>query len=633
MARKLPFTLQKDQSFFESLSDWIGDTLYDELPEKGFDLRDEQVFMAFQIEQALKDKKVLFAEAGVGTGKTIAYLLPAISYARYTGRPALISCADETLIDQLVKEDGDIQKMSDALQLNIDVRLAKSRDQYLCLKRLEYASDVEGEEFADAIEEELPSFVYGMDSLQKVYPYGERSSFPELSDDQWQKINYNQVQQCGSCDVRNVCGQTLHRQAYRESTDLIICSHDFYMEHVWTKESRKRQELLPLLPELSMIVFDEGHLLEYSAQRALTYEVQSETLIRLLEKIMVEGVREVTLEKMDELIELHALFFDELEDYVTPTDGDRFHLEKAPHLKKIAKKCIALSHSILEELVFDGEMYVIPAYDLRMVEEYLEQYIFSMTLFTEDEEAVDWVEEREGDWTIVIMPRLVTDILREQLFNQQLPIIFSSATLSVEKDFSYIQYSLGISEALKFSVESPFDYDEVMEIKEYVTADKKEQVLSIMRNYEQTLVLFKSKQSMLSFKEQLTESEKELFAFEGDRELSAIVEDFSLGIDQAIASYNLWEGLDLPEHRLTQVILYDLPLPPNDPLFEARKAHAEDPFDEVELPFMQLRLRQGVGRLIRTTKDHGVVHLLVDESEYAYRAYYQDLFPVRIQEV
>lgn len=74
-------------------------------------MRDEQIFMAYQIEQALKEKSVLFAEAGVGTGKTIAYLLPAVSYARYTGKPALIACADETLIDQLVKEGGDIYKL------------------------------------------------------------------------------------------------------------------------------------------------------------------------------------------------------------------------------------------------------------------------------------------------------------------------------------------------------------------------------------------------------------------------------------------------------------------------------------------------------------------------------------------
>ncbi len=108
MRKSLPFALSKDRSFFDSLGDWMGDVLYDELPEKGFECRDEQIFMAYQIEQALKEKNVLFAEAGVGTGKTIAYLLPAISYARYTGKPALIACADETLIDQLVKEGGAI---------------------------------------------------------------------------------------------------------------------------------------------------------------------------------------------------------------------------------------------------------------------------------------------------------------------------------------------------------------------------------------------------------------------------------------------------------------------------------------------------------------------------------------------
>ena len=151
MKSKMPFPLSKDKSFYESLNDWIGDTLYDELTEKGFECRDEQIYMAFQIEQALKEKKVLFAEAGVGTGKTIAYLLPAIAYARYTGKPALISCADETLIDQLVKEDGDIRKISEALGLDIDVRLAKSRDQYLCLKRLEEAGNTIDEEYIDDV--------------------------------------------------------------------------------------------------------------------------------------------------------------------------------------------------------------------------------------------------------------------------------------------------------------------------------------------------------------------------------------------------------------------------------------------------------------------------------------------------
>lgn len=106
MRQALPFPLSKDKTFFDSLNDWIGDIFYDILPEKGYELRDEQIFMSFQLEKALKERQVLFAEAGVGTGKTMAYLLPAIAYARYTGKPALISCADEALIEQLVKKAG-----------------------------------------------------------------------------------------------------------------------------------------------------------------------------------------------------------------------------------------------------------------------------------------------------------------------------------------------------------------------------------------------------------------------------------------------------------------------------------------------------------------------------------------------
>ena len=109
--------------------------------------------------------------------------------------------------------------------------------------------------------------------------------------------------------LRNRCGQTIHRNHYREAVEIVICSHDFYMEHIWTKDSRERQGQLPLLPEVSMVVFDEGHLIEYSAQRALTYEVQNNTLLNLLERIMVDGVREQTLQLMESLIDMHEAFF------------------------------------------------------------------------------------------------------------------------------------------------------------------------------------------------------------------------------------------------------------------------------------------------------------------------------------
>ena len=617
MRQSLPFELSTDRSFYESLGDWIGDVLYDELPEKGLECRDEQIFMAFQIEQALKEKKVLFAEAGVGTGKTIAFLLPAISYARYTGKPALIACADETLIDQLVKEEGDIAKLKKLLDLNIDVRLAKSRDQYLCLKRFEEAEKVETEDWVDDIAFTIPEEVYAAGPMTNAVPYGERSDFPTVSDEDWQKVNYNAVMQCAVCDVRNRCGQTLHRTYYRQSTDLIICSQDFLMEHLATKESREREGQLPLLPEVSMMVLDEGHLLEYAAQKAMTVKVQKSTIVELLERLMVDGLRAKTLYTMEALQDQHELFFDELQDCMVDSMEERIRINKSKKLIEIGKKLIMVVDQLLEEFVFESEMYMIPEYELNMAEEFLEQYLSAIRIFVSDSDAIDWIEQTDGEQTLVIMPHLITEVLQEKLFSKKVPIIFSSATLSVQKDFSYIAYSLGIKDYQSFSVPSPFDYDEVMSIELYncTESEKSSIVKQLLSKKENTLLLFKSKQSMLDFKNSLPIMDRMMIAFEGDRELSAIVRDFQQGNIQTLCSYHLWEGLDLPEEALTKVIIYDLPFPPADPLFDMKRSVVENPYEEVELPFMQLRLRQGIGRLIRTSNDSGSIHILLNEQD------------------
>ena len=633
MRQSLPFELSTDRSFYESLGDWIGDVLYDDLPEKGLECRDEQIFMAFQIEKALKEKKVLFAEAGVGTGKTIAFLLPAISYARYTGKPALIACADETLIDQLVKEEGDIKKLQGLLDLKIDVRLAKSRDQYLCLKRFEEAEKEETEDWIDDIAFTIPEEVYAQGKVTNAVPYGERSDFPTVSDEDWQKVNYNAVMQCAVCEVRNRCGQTLHRAYYRQSTDLIICSQDFLMEHLATKESREREGQLPLLPEVSMMVLDEGHLLEYAAQKAMTVKVQKSTIVDLLERLMVDGVRSKTLYTMEALQDQHELFFDELQDCMADSVEDRVRINKSKNLLAIGRKLVAVVDQLLEEFVFESEMYMIPEYELNMAEEFLEQYVAAIRIFVSDSDAIDWVEQTDGEQTLVIMPHLITDILQEKLFSKKLPIVFSSATLSVQKDFSYIAYSLGISDYQSFSVPSPFDYEEVMSINLHncVEAEKPAIVKQLLAKKENTLLLFKSKQSMLNFKNSLSIMDRMNISFEGDRELSAIVRDFQAGDIQTLCSYHLWEGLDLPEEALTKVIIYDLPFPPNDPLFDMKRSVVENPYEEVELPFMQLRLRQGIGRLIRTSNDTGSIHILLNEQDQASTAEILSILPVKPQ--
>ena len=631
MRQSLPFELSKEKSFFDSLGDWMGDVLYDELPEKGLECRDEQIFMSYQIEKVLREKSILFAEAGVGTGKTIAYLLPAIAYARYIGRPALIACADETLIDQLVKEGGDIYKLQSLLDLKIDVRLAKSRDQYLCNKRYEEAEQFLDGDYLDEIAMSIPEGFHGNGKLDL---YGVRSDYPNISDEEWQHVNYNYIQQCQVCDVRNRCGQTLHRAHYREATDLIICSQDFLMEHTATKESREREGQLPLLPEVSMIVLDEGHLLEYAAQKAMTNKIQDYTIVKLLDRLMVDGLREKTLLLMEKLQDGHELFFDQLRDDVVESEEDRKKINKSETLIKLGEKVISIIQQLMEEFVFESEMYVIPEYELRMAEEFLDQYEEAMSIFVSQGNAIDWLEETDGEETLVIMPHLITEILEKKLFSKKIPYVFSSATLSINKDFSYIAYSLGIKKYDSFTVESPFDYEEVMKIKlhDLEQQEKAARVVKVIEEEEaQTLLLFKSKQAMHGFKSILSEEQLVQYGFEGDKELSSLVRDFQNGKLKVLASYHLWEGLDLPEEALTRVIIMDLPFPPSDPLFDAKRSFADDPFVEVELPFMLLRLQQGMGRLIRTMNDHGTIHLLLNETEMKYLEDIEPIFAVKAE--
>lgn len=620
MLKTLPFSVTKEDSFYDKLSEWIGDVFYDILPDKGFELRDEQVFMAFQLEKAFKEKKVIFAEAGVGTGKTLVYLLYALCYARYTNKPAIISCADETLIEQLVKKEGDIQKIKDALGITMDVRLAKYHDQYVCLKKLDVAINHLDSEGIERLYDELPPFVHDNSSMTSFTPYGDRKQYPYVNDEDWEQVGWDALQNCFTCDKRHRCGQTLSRDYYRKSTDLIICSHDFFMEHIWTKEKRKREGQLPLLPEHSCVVFDEGHLLEISAQKALTYKIGEQTLEMVLQLLTANQLREETLFIIEDLMDLNEEFFALLEENSIHISGsNRYEIPDSPQITGFAAKFQQQIEKLEESLVFEAEMYTINEYDLNVAEEYLEQLGYSLSLFIKNEQAIIWFEEMGETKTLVIMPRLVQVILSEQVFNKKIPYIFSSATLSDNRSFQYIADSLGIKDYLNFSVASPFDYDEVMSIhmpsfEEKNPKDKLEYTLkTIEENQGKTLVLFKSKEELQWFQEHCTQMNHP-FYFEGDAEISELVKKFQENEHSVLLSYHLWEGLDVPGTSLENVVIFSLPFPPHDPVFAAQRKAVDKPFEKVDMPYMLLRLRQGIGRLIRTSEDHGSVHILIDHQ-------------------
>jgi ATP-dependent DNA helicase DinG len=636
MQNRMPFTISKTESFYEKLGDWIGDLFYDVLPEAGFELRDEQIYMAFQLEKAFKEKKVMFAEAGVGTGKTIAYLLYAITYARYTNQPVIITCADESLIEQLVKKEGDIAKLEKVLGLDIDVRLAKSRDQYLCLQKLEIArmDDPTGE--FDEIYNQLPDFVHKNTSMQTFERYGDRRDYPTLSDEMWKKISWDPLQDCSSCEKRNRSGLTLHREYYRRARDLIICSHDFYMEHIWTKESRKRKGELPLLPEHSSVIFDEGHLLEFACQKALSYRITEQTLEMLLTRLQENDVREKTLYTIEEVLLENEKFFMAISKFASITEGsDKQFIEKNPIVLKHGKSLLEKLWALEEELVFDSELYVINDYELKIVEEYLDQITYSLKLFLQTVNGITWFEEQDGERTIVIMPKMVEEVMRDEVFSQKKPFIFSSATLSNQGSFDYMASSLGINEYLSFSVPSPFEYEEMMKVymPKFLNDDIKAKIDYVIEQIGKTegraLVLLNNKQELSALKKRISGELDYPIYFEGDAEVSTLISSFQNDEHAILCSIHLWEGLDIPGRSLENVIIFSLPYPPNDPVFTAKREGVKDPFTEVDLPYMLLRLRQGIGRLIRSGDDKGFIHILLDnDMDQSLQNHIKEVLPV-----
>ncbi|MEK5639105.1 ATP-dependent helicase [Paenibacillus rhizosphaerae] len=624
---RYPFTYDPKRPFVQQAGEWVADVFYDVLPEAGFEIRDEQIYMAFQLEKAFAEKKTIFAEAGVGTGKTLVYLLYSVCYARYTRRPAVIACADESLIEQLVKPEGDIAKLARHLGLHIDARLGKSPDQYLCLRKLDDVRlrDDEGVRWDD-LAAGLPDFVYSTAPMQSFHAYGDRKGYPELTDEEWSRINWDPFQDCFTCDRRHRCGQTLSRDHYRQAADLIICSHDYYMEHVWTYEGRKREGQLPLLPEHCAVVFDEGHLLESAAMKALSYKMKHVVFEELITRLLQGEIRESLAVLIDEaIVQSEAMFaaFGRQSRSVAGSDRKEIVLDGA--LLTEVHRFRSLLTSIEEELVFESELYTLNEYELRIVEEHLEMMQKALHLFERSEALICWAVDGPDGLTLSIMPRTVKEVLQEQVFGAKMPIVFSSATLSVQGGFDYVADSLGIESFLSFSVPSPYDYADQMKVltpaDSRSTADfngKLEAAARLLRESGgRALILFNGREELRRFKQELAAGTVQVpdvpFYFEGDQEISHLISAFQREETSVLCAVSLWEGLDVPGPALSNVIVWSLPFPPHDPVFTAKRKESAAPFEEVDMPYMLLRLRQGIGRLIRSREDRGIVAILGEE--------------------
>lgn len=229
---RVPFAYSNKRDFSVKLTEWIGQVFYDILPEHGYEIREEQIYTAFQLAEAVCKSKVHFAEAGLGTGKTFAYLLTAVAYARHKGKPVLIACASTELQEQLAGRKGDIEKLSQLLCLDIDVRIAKDPRQYIC--------DVKVNRFHNSFCEQPSSELSGLLRWAGKTERGERTEVPSVPDRVWSQVAWDEAMSCETCPARGFCKLVKARNHYRSALDLIVCDHASSL----TIFGRGRSELL-----------------------------------------------------------------------------------------------------------------------------------------------------------------------------------------------------------------------------------------------------------------------------------------------------------------------------------------------------------------------------------------------------
>lgn len=627
--RKLPFVCNNSREFKEKLPEWVGDVLYDILPEKGYEERDEQIYTAFQIADAFCTQQVHLAEAGLGTGKTFAYLLSAIPYARFTGKPVVIACATSTLQEQLASEAGDIATLSKLLGLEIDARMAKDSSQYVCdIRAMENMGDIG--ETADQINQWL---------LQTTL--GQRSEIPHISDRMWKKISWNEFVNCDICDNRGYCKLVKARKHYREAVDLIIVDHETFFQDLWTRDEKIADGKLPILPNYSAVIFDEGHKVLLPAAMKAGHRILKEEMDELIHTLFeIQDARPSLVKSTLQVEKASYLFFRQLRASIVASESSaRFSIRTTKELLTIAQAFGKSLDQLLMEMQIEQELYMesLTPTQIQAFEGQIERATIALHRFTRNQEAlmIPWVDRKDASFWVV--PRNMGELLEKYLYSKKIPIIFVSATLSNHGDFSYFSRTIGLKKPSSSSIGSSFDLENQVKVR-LVTgkeefADKVDTLVSLMKeNGGRTLVLTNSMKEVKRIRKQMREYElpfQVLWEDQGDR--GYLVKQFREDENSVLVGADLWEGIDVPGDALTMVVIWQLPFPEIDPLIEVQrkevKAQGLDPVTNVDYPEMGLKLKQGCGRLVRTSSDKGTIVILAPVKDTGWEKIVMDALP------
>jgi ATP-dependent DNA helicase DinG len=589
-----------------------------------YEFRRGQLQMAEAVEQALTERRHLIVEAGTGTGKTLAYLLPVIR----SGKRVIISTGTKTLQEQLFFKD--IPFLREHLG-ELRVCYMKGRANYLCRKKL---YDLTAQPVLNGLEE-INQFRIISD-WEKTTGTGDRAELAELPESSylWPKLDARTDRCIGSdCQQFDRCFITEMRRRAAES-DIIIVNHHLFCADLAIKAAADRAPDAGVLPDAGVVVFDEAHELEDVATDYFGVTVSNlrvEELLRDVENTLRRVSVPITevMPACSQVRDRSQFFF----SLVPPGEG-RFAFENRPEfLEENGDEYLGLQNALLHLYT---ELQAIPNKPeevhalARRVEELRVQLGF--ILESNARNTVFWIERRTGRGTqhnvfLQATPITVSDILRTTLFEYLESAILTSATLAVAGGFEYVRNRVGIQDTRELVVQSHFDYESQALL--YVPPDlpdprqpqfveraaqRVRQLLKI--THGRAFCLFTSYALMNQLHERLLGELPFPVLLQGNAPKNVLLEEFRLTPNAVLfATSSFWQGVDVQGEQLSCVIIDKLPFAvPNDPVVAARiKAIDEDggnAFYQYQVPSAVISLKQGFGRLIRSLHDRGVLCLL-----------------------
>ncbi|MBL7199977.1 MAG: 3'-5' exoribonuclease [Anaerolineae bacterium] len=638
----------------------------------GFEYRVQQVEMMRAVASAINHSRHLIVEAGTGTGKSIAYLLPAIHWAVQNGERVVVSTNTINLQDQLYAKD--IPDLRALLPFEVRAAVLKGRTNYLCMRRLKMLQD--RSEFSD-IELRVLSKVLVWQPNTLTGDRTELFLHGAAEQEVWSQISAD-ADTCNAerCPFRRQGMCFFHRaKQAAENAHIIVVNHALLLSDVAAGNR--------VLPSYNYLVVDEAHHLEDATTYQLGYTVTRHSIERLVARVgqpeeprggfagdalarcqgrvdddllndlsaALSSVRESNEQVVRGLRDL----FGALTVFVAEQGGNRGQYDYRVQLSRevriqpeweqvemlwdglsdwLQRSVEALGWVL--EILQDLEGLKIPGYDdllqdgtalSRQLSGVHEQ--LASVLVEAHDDQVAWIQARaqEGDLSLNAVPLHVGQLVERHLLWPKEAVILTSATMCTNGDFSFVKERLGAWDADELAVGSPFDYQS--QVLLYLPTDIpepqqphrqkeiNESLVALARATQgRMLVLFTSHRQLRAVNSAIARALAEwgitVYAQGQGASRSQLLENFRT-TEKAVllGTRSFWEGIDVPGEALSCLVLEKLPFAvPTDPVFSARSSSVDDPFLQYAVPDAILRFRQGFGRLIRTQTDRGIVVVL-----------------------